>query len=152
MNKSFLFSLALAAGLFSVGAFAQNQSLQLAEGFDFKKCQQKASLIGDDALAECMAKENLRVEKLIDYAYQSLANDEMFNAWNKGSGMFRGNLKNLYDDWRKYRDEYCSLYAFSMEGYLGTSYYNTQRCLLDLARQHYDYIKILQENKKSTPD
>ena len=42
MNKSFLFSLALAAGLFSVGAFAQNQSLQLEEGFDFKKCQQNS--------------------------------------------------------------------------------------------------------------
>ena len=152
MRKYFSFWLGVGLCFCSSLAVAQNQSIQLEEGFDFQKCRQKASILGDDALAECMAKETLRVEKLIDYAYQSLSNDEMFAEWNQGSGMFRGNFKNLYNDWRKYRDDYCSLYAFSMDGYLGTTYYNTQRCLLDLSRQHYDYIKILQENKKSTPD
>lgn len=127
----------------------------MAEGYaagNYEYCMRDASKVGEEAIAECMKAESKRVEQLIYKEYENIAADPLFASWNAGTGMFRGRLKNLYENWYKYRQEYCSLYTYSMEGYLGSTNYNTQRCLLELARKHWDYMKALRQNKVSTPD
>ena len=112
----------------------------------------KASTINDVASADCMRQENMRIEQLIYAEYENIVNDENFKDWNENGTMYRGKMRSLYETWKAYRDSFCSLYAFSMDGYLGSEEYNTQRCLLDLTRKHYDYIKVIRQNKVSTPD
>lgn len=142
-----------AALVFSFVANAQQSALPSPQPeFDFDKCMSKATTLHEDAIADCMRQENMRVEQLIYAEYQNILNDENFKPWNGDGTMFRGKLRSLYENWKAYRESYCSLYSFSMDGYLGSELYNTQRCKLDLARKHYDYIKILRLNKNSTPD
>ena len=132
--------------------YAQASQQTPSQNFDFKQCMNKASLVGEDASADCMRQENMRIEQLIYAEYENILNDENFKEWNENGTMFRGKLRSLYETWKAYRDTFCSLYAFSMDGYLGSEQYNTQRCLLDLSRKHYDYVKVLRQNKISTPD
>lgn len=118
----------------------------------YEYCMRDASKVGDNAIAECMAEEAKRVDALIYKQYEKIAADPDFQSWNNGTGMFRGKAKDLYETWYKFRSEYCSLFTLSMKNYVGTDAYNTQRCLLDFAQQHYNYIKAITDNKDSTPD
>lgn len=144
MMKKLLYS---AAVVFTLGAGV----VQAATGA-FEYCMIDASKIGDAAIAECMKTENQRVSKELYKEFEAISQNPEFQKWNSGSGMFRGRLKDMYDNWAKYRDEYCDLYTFSMENYLGTKEYNMQRCLLDLTRSQLVYVKAIQQNRNSTPE
>lgn len=118
----------------------------------YEYCMRDATKVGDNAIAECMADEVKRIDGLIYKQYEKIAADPDFQSWHNGTGMFRGKAKDLYETWYKFRSEYCSLFTLSMKNYVGTDAYNTQRCLLDFAQQHYNYIKAITDNKDSTPD
>ena len=105
--------------------YAQASQQAPSQNFDFKQCMNKASLVGEDASADCMRQENMRIEQLIYAEYENILNDENFKEWNENGTMFRGKLRSLYETWKAYRDTFCSLYAFSMDGYLGSEQYNT---------------------------
>lgn len=134
-----------------MGAFMMSASGVMAAN-KYEYCMRDASKVGDNAIAECMAEEVKRIDALIYKQYEKIATDPAFQSWHNGSGMFRGRAKDLYETWYKFRSEYCSLFTLSMKDYVGTDSYNTQRCLLDFAKQHYNYIKAITENKNSTPD
>ncbi len=154
MKKSFskLFAFSLALSLPFIAEAQNSNSSSLPKNFDFDSCMNKASKINEDASADCMKYESERLEQLIYAEYENILNDENFKTWNENGTMFRGKLRTLYENWKAYRESFCSLYAFSMDGYLGSNHYNTQRCKLDLTRKHYDYIKVIRSNKISTPD
>lgn len=135
--------------VFAVGLFS---AFEAHASKKFEYCMRDASKVGDSAIAQCMADETKRIDEMIYQEYEKIANDEYFKTWNNGSGMFRGRVKSLYENWYNYRKEFCSLFTLSMKNYLGSDEYNTQRCLYDLANNHYNYIKGIILNKNSTPD
>ena len=118
----------------------------------YEYCMRDATKVGDNAIAECMADEVKRIDGLIYKQYEKIAADPDFQSWHNGTGMFRGRVKDLYETWYKFRSEYCSLFTLSMKNYVGTDAYNPQRCLLDFAKQHYNYMLAITDNKNSTPD
>lgn len=118
----------------------------------YEYCMRDATKVGDNAIAECMADEVKRIDGLIYKQYEKIAADPDFQSWHNGTGMFRGRVKDLYETWYKFRSEYCSLFTLSMKNYVGTDAYNTQRCLLDFAKQHYNYMLAITDNKNATPD
>lgn len=128
------------------------KSPKIKEDFDFEKCRKRASVVGEDEIAKCMSQETSRLDQLIDIVYDNILNDPEFSGWNNGGTKFRGKLDDLHNTWVTYREDYCSLYAYSLDGYLGSNLYNTERCRLDLSRKHYDYMNVLIQNKHSTPD
>ncbi len=151
-SKFVILTSALSAFLVPSVLWAQSSQPAISQYFNFEQCMNKASTINDVASADCMRQENMRIEQLIYAEYENIVNDENFKDWNENGTMYRGKMRSLYETWKAYRDSFCSLYAFSMDGYLGSEEYNTQRCLLDLTRKHYDYIKVIRQNKVSTPD
>ena len=127
-------------------------SAQIHAASKYEYCMRDATKVGDNAIAECMQEETKRIDALIYKEYEAITADPYFKEWHNGSGMFRGRVKTLYETWYKYREEFCSLFTLSMKNYLGTEKYNTQRCLLDFAQNHYNYIKGIILNKNSTPE
>lgn len=147
MNKKLFLPLAAAVLTFSGAVYAAP-----AKPGAYEYCMKDATKVGDSAIAECMKAENSRLTLQIYQEYDALSKNPAFQNWNNGSGMFRGRLKNLYETWSKYRDEFCDLYVLSMTNYTGTSDYNRQSCLLDANKGHLMYISSMAVNYNSTPD
>lgn len=139
----------LALSLILVGIVQANVANAAGE---YEYCMKDASLVGDTAIAECMKEESKRLNQDMYAELEAISKNQDFVNWNNGTGMFRGRLKNIYDNWAKYRDDYCSLYTLSMENYLGSKEYNMQRCVLDLTKNQVQYIKVIQKNRKSDPE
>ncbi len=138
--------------LFSLFAFFSIAAPAKAESDAYKYCMLDAAKVGDNAIAECMKAENGLMVQNIYKEYDKLSKNANFQKWNNGSGMFRGRLKNLYENWTKYKDEYCDLYVLSMTNYTGTEEYNRQACLLELNKLHLLYISSIIKNYNTTAD
>ncbi len=123
-----------------------------AESAAYQYCMKDASKIGDSAIAECMKAENGRLNQQIYKEYEQISLSPDFIKWNNGSGMFRGRLKSLYENWSKYRDEYCDLYVLSMSNYTGSTEYNKQSCLLDANKTQLLQMSSVPRNYNSTPE
>lgn len=134
-----------AAALLMGTANVQAQSMNRS----YDDCINNAN--GDLAMKDCVLNETSRIMTILEGKYEQLANSEYFKGWNAGAGMFNGNFKKLLEEWKNYRDDYCSLYSYSTlqgEGTLGQL--NAAECVLELTkRQNKDMDVILNNYKKS---
>ncbi len=118
-----------------------------AQSYD--ECINNAS--GDLALKECVLNEAERIMTIIDGKYERLASSDYFKKWNAGSGMFNGNFKKLLDEWKAYRNDYCSLYSYSLtqgDGTLGQL--NAAECVLELTKRQNKNMDVILNNYKQS--
>ena len=47
----------------------------------------------------------------IQKVYTKIANDKYYSKWNNGNGMFKGRVRDTYNAWLVYRNNYCDMYA-----------------------------------------
>lgn len=144
MSKSFSFCAVCFFCSLSCNVFAQSAA--------YNYCIKDAAKVSDEAMAECMKAENSRLNKQIYSEYEKISKDSSFTNWNQGSGMFRGRLKNLYENWTNFKNEYCDLYVLSMTNYTGSPSYNRESCLMDMNLRQLIYISSVLRNYNSTPE
>lgn len=130
---------------------ASAQSLDTGVGDEdaYNKCIE-ASNGGDQALTTCTLTEAERILKIVQKKYNSLASDPYFKDWNSDIAAIGVNFKSLYDNWLAYRNQYCSLYGFSLtqgEGSLGEL--SGAECVLEMTkRENKDMDAVIQNYKK----
>lgn len=114
-------------------------SFQANAGQEFEACKAKAT--DDTQIGLCMKAETTRLLKETQEIYLNMSKNELGAKWNKGNGLVKGNLKDMYDSWLAYRNRFCSLFeAVSVEN-VGSRTYNHERCLLNLTNDHYELMK-----------
>ena len=118
--------LAAAFALFSLNAQAAQEAAAEAGGErvenDYYNCLQAASGYSDDEKAICMSGEIKRLDRAISDLYQkTFLKVERIQKWNNGNGMFRGNIKDMQDQFNGYRSRFCSFYATTMQIYSGSA-------------------------------
>ena len=120
--------LVAAFALFSLNAQAAQEAAAEAGGErvenDYYNCLQAASGYSDDEKAICMSGEIKRLDRAISDLYQkTFLKVERIQKWNNGNGMFRGNIKDMQDQFNGYRSRFCSFYATTMQIYSGSQMY-----------------------------
>lgn len=91
----------------------------------------------DEAYAKCYLEDAKRQLGGIKEKYDKLAANPLLQKWNNGNGMFKGNLKDLFESWVAYRNRYCSLYGVAFEHYNGESAaFHQADCIRDMTLKH----------------
>ncbi len=91
----------------------------------------------DEAYSRCWLDEAKRLSAEIKDKYEQLAANKLASEWNKGNGMFKGNLKDMYDSWVAYRNRFCSLSGVAGHYETGESKaFHQSLCLMDLSKKH----------------
>lgn len=108
----------------------------------------KASGGSDMKMIECTVQETNRFITAIEGKYETLSNVAYFKNWNKGSGMYSGNFKNLFTEWKTYADKYCLLYGYSIspDGTIGSL--SSAECLLELSKRQNKDMDVIIKNYK----
>ncbi len=118
---------------------------------DYYNCLQAADGYGDDEKAICMSGEISRLDRAINKLYQkTFLNVERIQKWNNGNGMFRGNIKDMQDQFNGYRSRFCSFYAITMQIYSGSQMYLRNECLMKLTTDYYN--RLLQMSRDYDAD
>lgn len=91
----------------------------------------------DEAYSPVLAGRSQAFEYGNQNKYEQLASNKLAAEWNKGNGMFKGNLKDMYDSWVAYRNRFCSLSGVA--GHYETSEskaFHQSLCLVNLSKKH----------------
>lgn len=145
--------LALGLTLVSTGTFAADENTAQNERVenDYYNCLQAATGYSDDEKALCMSEEVKRLDREITNLYQkTFLKVDRIQKWNNGNGMFRGNLKDMQDQFNGYRSRFCSFYATTMENYSGSQAYLRNECLMQITGEYYN--RLLQMSRDYDAD
>lgn len=108
------------------------------EDSDYVKCLQAATEFTDDETALCMDGEIKRLDRALNNLYRNVfLKEERIQKWNNGNGMFRGNIKDMQDQFTAYRARFCSFYAQAMQNYSGSQAYLRNECMMQLTNEYY---------------
>lgn len=100
-----------------------------------------ASDKSDDGYSKCYLAETKRLSEEIKQKYNKLAENPQLTQWNNGNGMFKGNLKDMFDSWIAFRNRFCSLSGISGNHYNGESKtFHQSDCLYQLSKEHNDQL------------
>lgn len=143
--------LALGLTLVSTGAFAADVGEYERVDNDYYNCLQATTGYTDDEKALCMSEEVKRLDREITNLYQKIfLKVERIQKWNNGNGMFRGNLKDMQEQFNGYRSRFCSFYAVTMENYSGSQAYLRNDCMMEMTNEYYN--RLLQMSRDYDAD
>lgn len=153
MLKKLLATVAVAAA-FAGSAQAQTQdghkkpgeSLYIAN-YDFEQKEYNKCLEGIVAntpgeYIACLNAEIKRQNSAIAYNYTQLLKLPEYQKWNNGNDMFRGNMKDMNDQYIAYRERICSMYGLAYENLLNTPEHGRKKCTMEINDM---YLRRLQE-------
>ncbi len=142
--------LAAAFALFSFNASAAEAQTDESVS-DYERCLQAATEFTDDETALCMSEEVKRLDRAIATLYQqTFLPVDRIAKWNNGNGMFRGNIKDMQDQFNGYRSRFCSFYAVTMQIYSGSQAYLRNDCMMKLTQEYYN--RLLQMSRDYDAD
>lgn len=108
--------------------------------------------IGDFEYAICMKQEAARILKKIQKKYTLLANDSFYTKWNGGNGMFKGRIRDTYNAWLVYRNNYCDLLAEASKNAGGYEGYHRENCKINLGKEQLDALEGIVNAQLSDPE
>ena len=117
---------------------AVNASAQVtAVNYDFqqkeyKKCLEKVVSYTPREYVVCLNAEIARQNAAINKYYEALLRYPEFQKWNNGNGMFRGNLKDMNDQFMAYRERLCSLTGLGLFQEYGNLDYGRKDCVMSV--------------------
>ena len=127
------------------GAQAQNiaakkKSQPVVAEYDFqqkeyKKCLEQVVTYTAPEYVECLNAEIARQNAAINWYYDAFLKYPEFKKWNNGNGMFRGNLKDMNDQYSAYRERLCSLNGLALYQTYGDLEYGRKDCVKDINEQ-----------------
>lgn len=120
---------------------------------EYIKCLQSATQHTDNETAICMGKEIKRLDQEINNFYNNVfLKEAQVQKWNNGNGMFRGNLKDMQDQFNSYRVRFCSLYSLLMQNYSSSQLYLRNECMMQLTNEYYIRIRNMARSYKADLD
>ena len=126
-----------------------------AKSNPFDECvraMEKTGSVGDYEYAICMKKESARLLAEIQKIYTQIANDKAYASWNNGNGMFKGRVRDTYNAWLVYRNNYCDLLTEASKNSGGSDDYNREQCLMDLTQRQLQMIQNVIDAPKNDPE
>lgn len=94
----------------------------------------------DFEVSLCARAESARLLKEVQKVYTKIADDTFYKSWNKGNGMYKGNVRDTYNAWLVYRNKYCDLLAFAGKGIVGTEDSIREECRVKLTTDQLDAV------------
>ena len=107
---------------------------------------------GDYEYSVCMKQEAARLLTEIQKVYTKIANDKYYSKWNNGNGMFKGRVRDTYNAWLVYRNNYCGMYAEGAKNSGGSEAYNRGQCRKKLTEEQLDAINNVIHAQQSDPE
>ena len=151
MLKSFISAFVCVFCLAAGNALSAN----FAPANPFDECvraMEKTGSVGDYEYAICMKKESARLLAEIQKIYTQIANDKAYASWNNGNGMFKGRVRDTYNAWLVYRNNYCDLLTEASKNSGGSDDYNREQCLMDLTQRQLQMIQNVIDAPKNDPE
>lgn len=110
------------------------------------------NMLSDDEHAICLKQESARLLSEIQKVYINIANDKAYSSWNNGNGMLKGRIRDTYNAWLVYRNNYCSLLEFAAHEKGGSDAFNREQCLMLLAEEQLENINKIISAYYNDPD
>jgi len=140
MKKLFIFAAALA--LTAANALAQKaddnekDNLYIAEydfeQKDYKKCLEQVVAYTAAEYVTCLNAEIARQDAALRGYYEALLKFPEFQKWNGSNNLFRGNLKDMDDQFIAYRERLCSLSGLALYQFYGDLEHGRKECIKDV--------------------
>lgn len=107
---------------------------------------------GDHEYSVCMKQEAARLLAEIQKVYTKIANDRHYNEWNAGNGMFKGRVRDTYNAWLFYRNNYCDMFAVAAKDGGGSEEYNREQCRKRLTEEQLEAINQVIHAQLNDPE
>lgn len=124
----------------------QGETLYIAsydfEQKDYNKCLEAIVANTPGEYIACLNAEIKRQNSAIAYFYTELLKLQTYKKWNNGNDMFRGNMKDMNDQYVAYRERLCSMYGLAYEELLNTPEHGRKKCTMEVNDM---YLRRLQE-------
>ena len=136
LKKSILVVALLVAMGIDASAQTPTGSRKIAQvGYDFgqseyKKCLNAVVSYTPKEYIACLNAEIARQNESMNGYYEALLRYPEFQKWNSGNGMFRGNLKDMNDQFMAYRERFCSLSGLALFQQFGNLDYGRKDCVM----------------------
>ncbi|MBR1648290.1 MAG: hypothetical protein IJ689_01655 [Alphaproteobacteria bacterium] len=101
--------------------------------FEHKQYYQCTSQILNGSAAGyigCLNAELKRQDDLLKYFYTELLKQPQYQKWNNGNGLFKGNIKDMNDQYAAYRDRICSMFAMGMMNFYQNIEWGRKDCMM----------------------
>lgn len=139
--------------LFANPVNAQTSSFAKSNPFDdCVRSMEKLGPVGDYEYAICMKKESARLLTEVQKLYTQIANDKYYATWNNGNGMFKGRVRDTYNAWLVYRNNYCDLLTEASKHTGGSDDYNREQCLMELTKQQLEAVQNVLSAQRNDPE
>ena len=112
----------------------------------------KQGQTGDYEYSICMKQETARLLTEIQKVYTKIANDKYYTKWNNGNGIFKGRVRDTYNAWLVYRNNYCDMYAEAAKDTGGSEDYNREQCRKRLTENQLEDINNVLNAQQNDPD
>lgn len=109
---------------------------------DYNKCLEGIVANTPGEYIACLNAEIKRQNGAITYFYNELLKLPEYKKWNNGNDMFRGNMKDMNDQYIAYRERMCSMYGLAYEDRLNTPEHGRKKCTMEINDM---YLRRLQE-------
>lgn len=109
---------------------------------EYNKCLEGIVANTPGEYIACLNAEIKRQNGAITYFYNELLKLQGYQKWNNGNGMFRGNMKDMNDQYVAYRERMCSMYGLAYENLLNTPEHGRKKCTMEI---NDSYLRRLQE-------
>lgn len=113
----------------------------------YEACYKAA--LNNQQLETCMKAETTRLFQQIQQNYFALSQNEQTSVWNNGNGLIAGNLKDTYEYWLSYRDNFCTFFADTFNSRLGNKSVWNETCLLNLTADQNTSLETVLLNANS---
>lgn len=111
-----------------------------AQADEYDICIAKASRYGNETdMINCMHIKTLKVMRLLQAEYAKMARDGRYRQLNSNET----SLQEQFNNWRKFRDNFCLYFAKGLAGNGGTEGYFKEYCLMEQTDKLYNEIIAL---------
>lgn len=125
-------------GIIAVKASEYDDCLKDLSGIDKK-------ILGNYEYSICLKQEAARLLKEVQKEYTKLSVDKHYQAWNSGNEMFKGRLRDTYNAWLVYRNDYCDLLGFASKHDKGSEDFYRETCRVKLTADQLEAIKSVKD-------
>jgi hypothetical protein len=102
---------------------------------DYKKCLEQIKGYTAREYVSCLNTEIKKQNTAIEEYYKRLLAFPEFDKWNNGNGLFRGNVKDMNDQYVAYRERLCSMYGMGLYSLYGDLEHGRKECMMEMNDQ-----------------
>lgn len=109
---------------------------------DYYKCIDSIVANTPREYINCLTAEVKRQDTAMRQFIAQLLTLDTYKKWNNGNDMFRGNMKDMLDQYMAYRERLCSMYGLAYKDLLNDPEHGRRKCMMEVNDQ---MLRKLQE-------